>query len=74
MEGAIDGLWSFKDPALGQQLVNKYQEDKNVKPVPIYDDNGELKGFKKMHPGNAPSSQPANPASGTATPAANGNN
>ena len=58
MEGAIDGLWSFQSPALGQQLIASYQEEKNVKPVPIYTDDGELEGFRKAPPNTAPAGQP----------------
>jgi curli production assembly/transport component CsgG len=61
MEGAMDGLWSFQSPALGQQLINSYQEDKNVKPVPIYTADGELEGFRKPPPNTAPGGQPPSP-------------
>jgi len=45
MEGAVDGLWSFADPARGKKLIAAYEEEKQVKPVPVYDDEGELAGF-----------------------------
>ena len=47
MEGAIDGIWSFQSPALGQQLIKKYLEEKQVKAVPIYNGLGEIEGFEK---------------------------
>ncbi len=48
MEGAVNGVWQFKDPLLGQQLIKKYQDSNNVKAVPIYNGMGDLEGFKKV--------------------------
>ncbi|RYU58617.1 curlin [Methylolobus aquaticus] len=45
MEGALDGIWNFADPERGKQLIAKYEEQKQVKPVPVYDEDGELSGF-----------------------------
>jgi curli production assembly/transport component CsgG len=69
MEGAIDGLWAFKDPALGQQLIKQYQEEKNIKPVPIYNDNGELEGFEKPQTNNVPNGAVPTPKPATTAPA-----
>jgi curli production assembly/transport component CsgG len=46
IEGAMDGLWNFKDEAAGRRLIQQYIEEKNVKPIPVYNDKGELEGFK----------------------------
>lgn len=50
LEGAIEGLWSFDNPELGQKLIEEYKEEKEVKAVPIYNADGELEGFKAMRP------------------------
>ena len=50
LEGAIEGVWSFQNPLLGEQLIKKYQEAKLVKTVPIYNGDGELQGFEKVPP------------------------
>ena len=50
MEGAIDGLWSFQNPALGQQLIKEYQEEKQIQAVPVYGSDGELEGFRPFKP------------------------
>jgi len=50
MEGSIDGLWSFKDPEKAKPLIAEYLEDKLVKPVPVYDNDGKLAGFTKPPP------------------------
>jgi curli production assembly/transport component CsgG len=47
MEGVVDGLWSFQDPDKAKPLVDTYLEDKLVRPVAVYDEKGELAGFKK---------------------------
>jgi curli production assembly/transport component CsgG len=70
MEGAVDGLWTFQNPDLGQRLIKKYQEEKNVKAVPIYDAKGELEGFQKAPPSNQSNNQQpqnSNPSSNTGT-------
>lgn len=51
MEGAIEGLWSFENQALGQKLIEEYKEEKEVKAVPIYNADGELEGFRDARPG-----------------------
>ncbi len=50
MEGAIDGLWSFQNPTLGQRLIQHYLEEKHAKAVPVYGSNGELEGFRMAPP------------------------
>lgn len=63
MEGAIEGLWQFQNPTLGQELIKSYQSNKNVKPVPVFGSDGELEGFRKPTPNVSPS-QPPNPGTG----------
>jgi curli production assembly/transport component CsgG len=64
MEGVIDGLWSFQNPDKAKPLVDAYLDDKLVKPVPVYDEKGELTGFTKPTPAPkpAPTTPPAEPA------------
>ncbi|MGZ8216870.1 curli assembly protein CsgF [Methylomagnum sp.] len=50
LEGAMDGLWSFENPALGQRLIEDYKDEKEAKAVPIYNADGELEGFKEVRP------------------------
>jgi hypothetical protein len=45
MEGAMNGLWSFDDADKGRKLIATYEDEKTVKPVPVYDEDGELAGF-----------------------------
>jgi curli production assembly/transport component CsgG len=52
LEGVADGLWSFKDQELGKRLIRKYEDEKQVRPVPIYGSDGQLEGFRR--PGATP--------------------
>ena len=59
MEGAISGLWSFKDKALGQHAINAYVEEKQIQAVPVYGSDGELEGFIPSKPDQTPASAKA---------------
>ena len=47
MEGVVNNLWSFRDPETAKPLVKAYLDDKLVKPVPVFGEDGKLEGFKK---------------------------
>lgn len=47
MEGAMAGLWSFAAPERAQPMLDAYLKDKIIKPVPRYDENGELEAFER---------------------------
>lgn len=47
MEGSMAGLWAFQSPPRAQPLLNAYLEEKIIKPVPRYDEDGELEGFDR---------------------------
>jgi curli production assembly/transport component CsgG len=69
MEGAIEGLWSFQDPEKAKPLIAAYLEDKLVQPVAVYDEDGELAGFKKPDaPKPRPAAAPAEPAASPQQP------
>jgi curli production assembly/transport component CsgG len=57
MEGAMDELWAFADVERGKALIQQYIEDKQVKPVPVYDKEGNLQGFKKPEAAPKPQAQ-----------------
>lgn len=47
MEGAMSGLWEFSAPERAQPMLNAYLEEKIIKPVPRYSEDGELDGFER---------------------------
>jgi curli production assembly/transport component CsgG len=71
MEGAVDGLWSFSDVERGKELIQKYQESKQVQVQPVYDNDGKLQGFKKVEPPSKPKA-PEQPAAQPQQPAEQG--
>lgn len=70
LEGAADGLWSFKDPELGKRLIAEYEEERQVQVVPVYGSDGEIEGFQtaQARPAPTPAGAPP-PAPAPAPPA-----
>ncbi len=48
MEGLMDGLWSLQDPSLNKSYISSYLRDKRAEVMAVFDDRGNLTGFKPV--------------------------